>query len=63
MKKVSKMFGSSIPKHLADVAKQEEKEFIDGIRKLVSTLTFEIFIEFLSSFYRVFIEYLSTFLS
>ena len=48
------MFGSSIPKHLADVAKQEEKEFKDGIRKLVSTLTFEIFIEFLSSIYQHF---------
>ena len=31
------MFGpGSIPKHLGEIAKEEEKQFKDGIRKLLS---------------------------
>ena len=52
------MFGGSgeVPRHLAKVAKQEEKEFKDGIRKLVSNLDnvspasiYRVSVEFLSS--------------
>ena len=35
------MFGpGSIPKHLGEIAKEEEKQFKDGIRKLVSIQDF-----------------------
>ena len=49
------MFSGSgeVPKHLAKVAKQEEKEYKDGIRKLVSKLS-------LSSVNRVSVEFLSS---
>ena len=58
------MLGSSIRKHLADVAKQEEKEFKDGIRKVLSSTGHLKYLSpFLSSFYQIFIEYLSTFVS
>ena len=30
-----------VPKHLAKVAKQEEKEYNDGVRKLVSKFSVE----------------------
>ena len=50
-----KMFSGSgeVPKHLAKVAKQEEKEYKDGIRKLVSKLS-------PSSVNRVSVEFLSS---
>ena len=48
------MFGpGSIPKHLGEIAKEEEKQFKDGIQKLVSirdfVLNYRVILEKLSS--------------
>ena len=41
LEKQINMFGlGSIPKHLGEIAKEEEKQFKDGIRKLVSIRDF-----------------------